>query len=425
MFVVCGFICLCCVVVGYVSSDFGNHPLSHLMQSVFGLHDRSKFEVTCYALAGSDQSTWRDKVELEAEHFKDISLLHASDAAQLIYNDGIHILINLNGYTRGSKNEIFALHPAVVQMQFMGFCGTMGADYINYMIADPQVVPSQYRQFYSEKMIYMPHSYFVNDHKQSAREVLDDGCVSKMDRAKYGISEDKFVFCNFGQLYKIDPVTFASWMSILKRVPNSVLWLLRFPPVAEQNLLAEARKLGVREDQFVFSDVAPKTEHILRGFLADLFLDTPAYNAHTTACDILWAGTPLITVQGDKMASRVAGSILHAAGLDELICEDLATYEEKAVELATDSEKLFAYRRHLEDSRENSALFDTTRWVKNLEAGLFLAWKKHELLTGLSFADAAMAASTGGGHGVAENDDDKYKYLLDNDDITIVEEEQN
>jgi protein O-GlcNAc transferase len=410
---------ICRSVVGYVSSDFGNHPLSHLMQSVFGMHDRSKFEVTCYALTSSDQSVWRDKVEQEVEHFKDISLLHASDAAQLIYNDGIHVLVNLNGYTRGAKNEIFALHPAVIQVQFMGFCGTLGADYIHYMVADPLVVPQQYRQYYSEKMLYMPHSYFVNDHRQSAREVLDDGRVSKMERAKYGISEDKFVFCNFGQLYKIDPVTFASWMSILKRVPNSVMWLLRFPPVAEQNLLAEARKLGVREDQFVFSEVAPKSEHILRGFLADLFLDTPAYNAHTTACDILWSGTPLITVQGDKMATRVAGSILHAAGLDDLICEDLATYEEKAVELALDSEKLYSYRRHLEDSREQSPLFDTLRWVQNLENGFFLAWKKHELLTGLSFAEAAIVAASNSGHGLSDGDEDKYKYLLDSDDIVI------
>jgi len=205
------------------------------------------------------------------EHFKDISLLHAADAAQLIHNDGIHMLINLNGYTKGNNNGIFAFKPASIQIQFMGFCGTMGADYIDYMIADETVIPSQFRQYYTEKMIYMPHSYFLNDHKQSCRYILDQANLPT--RQKYGISDDKFVFCNFGQLYKIDPVTFAVWMSILKRVPNSILWLLSFPPAAQGNILKEA--------------VAPKEEHIQRGYLADLFLDTVVCNAHTTACDIL------------------------------------------------------------------------------------------------------------------------------------------
>lgn len=273
------------IIVGYVSSDFGNHPLSHLLQSVFGLHDRTKFEVTCYALTPTDHSDWRIKIESEVEHFKDISLLHAADAAQLIHNDGIHVLINLNGYTKGNNNGIFAFKPAPIQMQFMGFCGTMGASYIDYMIADEIVIPNQYRQYYSEKIMYMPHSYFVNDHKQSSRSVVDQSNLPT--RQQYGLSDDKFVFCNFGQLYKIDPETLAAWMNILKRVPNSILWLLSFPPAAQSNIIKEAFKLGVREDQLHFTDVVPKEEHIQRGYLADLFLDTVVCNAHTTACDIL------------------------------------------------------------------------------------------------------------------------------------------
>ena len=362
--------------IGYVSSDFGNHPSSHLMQSVYSLHDRSKFDVTCYALTGSDMSSWRKKIESEVETFKDISLLQASDAAQLISNDGIHILINLNGYTKGARNEIFALHPAALQMSYLGFCGTLGAEYIEYMIGDNTSVPSSLRQYYSEKIIAMPHAFLVNDHKQSARYMLTGDKMPS--RSQYGISEDAFVFCCFNQFYKIDPEIFDVWMNMLKRIPNAVLWLLRFPSAGEKYILLEARKRGVRESQIIFSDVVSKEEHIKRGFLADLFLDTPNYNAHTTGTDILWSGTPMLTLIGEKMVSRVSASLLKAIGLDELITSSLEEYEQLAVSLAEDSEKLFAMRRHIENNRETCALFDTTRWVRNLENGLLNAWKRHE-----------------------------------------------
>lgn len=363
--------------VGYVSSDFGNHPLSHLMCSVFGLHNAAKFEVYCYALSTSDRSHWRQKIEDEAEHFIEIGHLHASEAAQVINNDGIHVLINLNGYTKGARNEIFALQPAPIQMSYMGFCGTMGAKYIQYIVADNTVIPPELRQFYQEKVFSMPHTYFVNDHRQSARHLIDVPTGS-VTRAQYGISEDVFVFCNFNQLYKIDPEIFDCWMRMLKRVPNSVLWLLRFPPVGEENILQEARKRGVRDDQIVFSDVVAREEHIRRGFLADLFLDSSLCNAHTTACDIMWSGTPLITLQGEKMASRVASSVLYAAGLDELICTSYSDYEELGVALAEDSNRLYALRQKLERRRMTCAAYDTARWVRNFEQGLALAWRRHE-----------------------------------------------
>lgn len=274
--------------IGYVSSDFGNHPLSHLIQSIFGIHDRVSFEIYCYALNSPDGSTWRKKIEDEVEHFKDISQLHHGDAAQLIHNDGIHILINLNGYTRGCKNEIFALHPAPIQMQYLGFCGTMGSDFIEYIIADDVVIPRHKREFYTEKVLSLPHSYFVTDHRQSSDQILLPPDRDVLNRNKYGIPEDKFVFCNFNQLYKIDPQIFEVWMNLLKRVENSVLWLLRFPPEAEENINIEASRYGIKKDQIIFSDVCPHDEHIGRGYLADLFLDTPSYNAHTTAADILY-----------------------------------------------------------------------------------------------------------------------------------------
>eukprot|EP00981_Chlorochromonas_danica_P001352 scaffold289_cov169-Ochromonas_danica.AAC.13 len=275
--------------IGYVSSDFNNHPLAHLLQSLFGLHDRSKYEVFCYALTPSDGSIYREKIEREVEHFVDVSALHSGEAAQMINHDNVHILINLNGYTKGARTEIFALKPSPIQASFMGFCGTMGADYINYLIADSVAVPRELRPFYHEKILSMPHSYFANDHKQSCVDWVSPEVLTKhgIQRQRYGISEDKFVFCCFNQLYKIDPEIFKVWMRILKRVENSVLWLLRFPAMGEENLRREAAAQGVREDQIIFTDVAPRAEHIMRGYLADLFLDTSACNAHTTACDIL------------------------------------------------------------------------------------------------------------------------------------------
>lgn len=275
--------------IGYVSSDFNNHPLAHLIQSIFTFHDRSKYEVFCYSLSRPDGSIFRHKIEADAEHFVDVSHMHSGEIAQAINHDNIHVLINLNGYTKGARTEIFALRPAPMQMAFMGFCGTMGADYIHYLVADNTVIPKELRGFYHEKVLSMPHSYFLNDHKQSCGDFIDHEALAAqgINRARYGISEDKFVFCCFNQLYKIDPDIFRVWMRILKRVNNSVLWLLKFPAAGEANLLREARAQGVREDQLIFTDIAPRAEHIMRGYLADLFLDTLACNAHTTACDIL------------------------------------------------------------------------------------------------------------------------------------------
>ena len=208
--------------------------------------------------------------------------------------------------------------------------------------------------------------------------MLDAGDSQATTRAYYGVPEDKFVFCNFNQLYKISPEIFDVWCSVLKRVPNSLLWLLRFPNLGEPYIRAEARKRGVKEEQIFFSDVAPKDEHIRRGRLAELFLDTPQCNAHTTGCDILWSGTPMITLKGQKMASRVAASLLHAAELDELVCESLAEYEELAVRLAVQDDEYMRLRSKLEMERDRLPLFDTARWVRNLEEGYRLVWSRHE-----------------------------------------------
>uniref|UniRef100_A0A1D1YG38 protein O-GlcNAc transferase n=1 Tax=Anthurium amnicola TaxID=1678845 RepID=A0A1D1YG38_9ARAE len=359
--------------VGYLSSDFGNHPLSHLMGSVFGMHNRENIQVFCYALSQSDGSEWRQRIQAEAEHFIDVSSMSSDMIAKMINEDKIQILINLNGYTKGARNEIFAMQPAPVQVSYMGFPGTTGATYIDYLVTDEFVSPSRFAHIYSEKLVHLPHCYFVNDYKQRNRDVLDP--ASRHKRSDYGLPEDKFIFACFNQLYKMDPEIFNTWCNILKRVPNSALWLLRFPAAGEMRLRAYAGAQGVRSDQIIFTDVAMKNEHIRRSALADLFLDTPLCNAHTTGTDILWAGLPMVTLPLEKMATRVAGSLCLATGVgEEMIVSSMIEYEEKAVALAANRQKLQALRNKLKAARMTCPLFDTTRWVRNLERAYFKMW---------------------------------------------------
>uniref|UniRef100_A0A803LZH9 protein O-GlcNAc transferase n=1 Tax=Chenopodium quinoa TaxID=63459 RepID=A0A803LZH9_CHEQI len=359
--------------VGYVSSDFGNHPLSHLMGSVFGMHNRENVEVFCYALSPSDGSEWRLRTQSEAEHFVDISSLSSDAIAKLINADNIQILVNLNGYTKGARNEIFAMQPAPVQVSYMGFPGTMGASYIQYLVTDEFVSPSHLSHLYSETLVHVPNCYFVNDYKQKNRDVLDPS--TKPKRSDYGLPEDKFIFGCFNQLYKIDRDIFDTWCNILKRVPNSALWLLRFPAAGETRLRAYAAARGVQPDQIIFTDVAMKGEHIRRSSLADLCLDTPLCNGHTTGTDVLWAGLPMLTLPLEKMASRVAGSLCLATGVgDEMVVYSLREYEEKAVSLALNRQKLQDLTNRLKAARLTCPLFDTARWVRNLERAYFKMW---------------------------------------------------
>ncbi|BBN13590.1 protein O-GlcNAc transferase [Marchantia polymorpha subsp. ruderalis] len=359
--------------VGYVSSDFGNHPLSHLMGSVFGMHNREHVEVFCYALSQSDGSEWRQRISAEAEHFIDVSSLSSDIIAKMIAEDHIQILVNLNGYTKGARNEIFALQPAPIQVSYMGFPGTTGADYIDYLVTDELVSPSKYAHIYSEKLVHLPHCYFVNDYKQKNRDVLDPSIQLK--RSDYNLPEDKFLFACFNQLYKMDPEIFTTWCNILKRVPNSAIWLLRFPAAGENRLRAFAAAQGVRPEQIIFTDVAAKNEHIRRSELADLFLDTPLCNAHTTGTDVLWAGLPMITLPLEKMATRVAMSLCYAAGCGEdMVVSSMHEYEERAVRLAENPTLLKEVTNKLRANRLTSPLFDTARWVRNLERSYFKMW---------------------------------------------------
>lgn len=366
--------------VGYVSSDYNNHPYSHLTQSIYGLHGTGDMvECYCYALTPSDQSVWRNRIEQEAEYFRDISAMTAKESAETIANDGIHVLVNCNGYTKGARTELFALRPAPVQVSFMGFPGTLGAHYIEYFITDVVTSPPEMAsRMHSEALLYHPHSYFVNDHRQTSIAGPAANPAGPLTRAHYGLPENCFLFIMHNQLYKLSPDTFDVWARILKRVPGSKLWLLRFPATGEQRIRAEAAARGLSTDQLIFTEVAGKEEHVARAGLGDLFLDTPTCNAHTTGTDVLYSGVPMITCPGSLFASRVAASLLTAAGVPELIASDMLEYEDLAVELATNRPKLAAIRARIESTRDTTnALFDTRRWVRNVEALYWGAWRNY------------------------------------------------
>jgi protein O-GlcNAc transferase len=362
--------------VGYVASQFGNHPVTQAMASVFSMHDRLRFEVFCYVLGADDDSPWRRQIEEKAEHFKDMSDMTYFESSRLIRSDRIHILVNLDGYMHGSGNQLFAMRPAPIQVSYMGFHATLGADYIDYLIADKVSCPLEYAQFYDEKIVHLPNTFVVADHKQSAQRILDQDKYTA--RADFGLPEAKVVYCCFSQHHKIDPKTFKCWMNILKRVSNSMLWMLHFPSDSHDNLVQEAEALGVKASKLHFTELVPKKQHLERANLADIFLDTPAVNAFTTASDMLWAGTPIITMGGQSMASRVCASMLEASGLKDCVCANMQEYEDKAVDLGTNLDGLWTMRKRLEDTRDTNPLFDTQRTVHALEKAMNAMWNKYE-----------------------------------------------
>ncbi|XP_012279363.1 UDP-N-acetylglucosamine--peptide N-acetylglucosaminyltransferase 110 kDa subunit isoform X1 [Orussus abietinus] len=468
--------------IGYVSSDFGNHPTSHLMQSIPGLHEKQNVEIFCYALSSDDGTTFRAKIARESEHFVDLSQIPCNGkAADRINADGIHILVNMNGYTKGARNEIFALRPAPIQVMWLGYPGTSGASFMDYLITDEVTSPLELASQYSEKLAYMPHTYFIGDHRQmfphlKERLILTDklnlkgkvadnvAVINATDlspmientlvkeirevvvpdaknnkpveislkvaelptttpietmiasgqcqmsvngvvvqngmattqvnnktatgeevpqnivittRQQYGLPEDAVVYCNFNQLYKIDPLTLHMWAYILKHVPNAVLWLLRFPAVGEPNLQATAQQLGLAPGRILFSNVAAKEEHVRRGQLADVCLDTPLCNGHTTSMDVLWTGTPVVTLPGETLASRVAASQLNTLGCPELVARTRQEYQEIAIRLGTDREYLKATRAKVWKARSDSPLFNCKMYAMGMEMLYQKMWERY------------------------------------------------
>ncbi len=346
--------------IGYFSADFRNHPVAALTAELFETHDRSRFELTAFSFGPDTQDAMRRRVERAFDRFLDVRRSSERDTALLARSLGIDIAVDLGGFTRGGRPRIFAMRAAPVQVSYLGYLGTMSADYMDYLLADATIVPVEHQGHYSERIAYLP-SYQPND---STRRIAD----RPFSRSELGLPPVGFVFCCFNAAYKITPDTFASWMRILESVEGSVLWLLADSETARNNLRREAGRRGVDPGRLVFGGRLPHPEYLARYRAADLFLDTLPYNAGTTASDALWAGLPVLTRTGEAFAGRVGASLLNAAGLPELITSSAEQYEKLAVELATRPERLEEFQLRLADRRLSTSLFDIRRFTRHLEA---------------------------------------------------------
>jgi protein O-GlcNAc transferase len=355
------------ITVGYLSNDFRHHPIAHLTGALFGLHNRNEVKVYGYSYGINDGSWYRERIRRDCDKFVDLRHMSFVDAAKRICEDQVDILVDLMGHTTGNRLEICALRPAPIQVSYLGFPGTSGADFFDYLITDIIVTPERHFPYYSEKIVYMPHCYQINDQTQS---------ISKQRylRKDFGLPEDKFVFGSFVQAHKIEPVMFDIWMNVLRDVPESVLWLFSPHEMVANNLRQAAEKRGILTDRLIFAEKLPKDEHLARHRLANLFLDTRIYNGHTSTSDALWAGVPVVTLLGNHFASRVSASILTALGLPELIVSSLEEYQTLAVRLAHQHEALDEIRQRLIRNRKTAPLFDTPRFVLNLEKAYKQMW---------------------------------------------------
>lgn len=355
--------------IAYCSSDYCLHPVSMLTAELFELHNRDAFEVYGFCWSREDGSALRQRVIKGMDHFIRIDQLDDEAAAKLIREHEIDILVDLQGQTLGARANMLAYRPAPIQITYLGLPATTGLPSIDYVIADRFLIPEDQAEFYSEKPLYMPDVYQVCDRKRlNSPPPSRQGC---------GLPPEGFVFCSFNNNYKYTPEVFEAWMAILQRVPESVLWLLSDNAWAEANLRKEAEARGVDAHRIVFSERTSPENYLARYEVADLFLDTFPFNGGTTANDALWMGLPVLTCSGRSFASRMAGALLTAAGLEELITFDLSDYQDKAVALATSPEECARLAEHLKQVREQGALFDTPRFVRNLEARL------QELVAGL------------------------------------------
>ncbi|MCB2074053.1 MAG: tetratricopeptide repeat protein [Novosphingobium sp.] len=356
--------------VGYFSGDFHDHPTLYLMAGLFREHDRSRFEIFAYSYGSVRSGRMRESVANAIEHFVDIADLPDRAAIDLVRGHELDIAIDLKGYTQLSRSRLFARRLAPLQMNYVGYPGTMSADFIDYIVADPVVIPDAERAHYSEEIIRLPNSYQPNDNCQATAQ--DAGA-----RSDFGLPEHGFVFCCFNQNYKMGPREFDIWMRLLGKVKGSVLWLFRSNQWAEENLRREAQARGVHPDRLVFAEKLPHAEHLARHVHADLFVDTFNYNAHTTASDALWAGLPIVTRAGRQFSARVAASLLTAVGLPELITGSEEEYEALILDLATDRERLAAVRAKLAENRLTQPLFDTVRYTRDFESALETVFRQH------------------------------------------------
>lgn len=356
------------LTVGYVSGDFREHAVAFLIAELLELHDRSRFTIIGYS-NGPDRhdQMMRQRLVAGVDRMVDIREMSSLDVARRIHADGVDILVDLSGHTRHSRLEVFALRPAPVQVTYLGYPGTTGADFFDYILVDPVVAPPDQQPYYSERLVHLPDCYQANDRKRPV-------AAGTPSRAECKLPEDGFVFCSFNHAPKITPTIFSVWMRILQAVPKSVLWLLQPEPSAMENLARAAAARGVDPARVVFAPRLPLAYHLTRFRTADLFLDTFPYNAHTTASDSLWVGCPILTCMGETFPSRVAASLLLNTGVPELITRSLEEYERQAIALANAPEKLQEYRNRLETNRDTCAAFDTQRFARNVEQAYQRMW---------------------------------------------------
>ena len=361
--------------IGYFSADFHNHATAFLIAELFERHDRTRFEVHAFSFGPRTNDEMRQRLTAAVDSFIDVRAQSDVEVATLARSLGIDIAIDLKGLTKEHRLGVFAQRAAPIQVNYLGYPGTLGADYIDYLIADPTLIPETDQQHYSEKIVYLPDSYQVSNLK---RQISD----RTFTREELGLPPSGVVFCCFNNNYKILPDTFDGWMRILRQVEGSVLWLLQDNEAAARNLRKEAAGRGIAADRLIFATRLPLADHLARHRLADLFLDTLPYNAHTTASDALWAGLPVLTRIGETFAGRVSPSLLNAIHLPELITSTQADYEKLAVELAINPGRLLQIRRKLERNRLTTPLFDTALFTRHIEEAYAMIHERH--LAGLT-----------------------------------------
>ena len=347
--------------LGYVSADYYGHATTVLCERLFACHDRQDFEVIGISLLTNKNDPTTERLRQIFDAYHEVSNVSDEQAAEVIRALDIDILIDLKGHTQDSKPGIFARYPAPVQVNYLGFPGSMGGNLMDYIIADEYVIPRGYETFYSEKIVRLPGSYQINNNQ---REMASDNSRKE----DHGLPQDGFVFCCFNNNYKITPDVFSIWMRLLSQVPGSVLWLLADNEEATENLKREAAQRGIDPDRIIFAARLGVAEHLARHKHADLFLDTLPINAHTTTSDALWAGLPVLTCTGEAFAARVASSLLHAAGVPELVTHNHADYEALALHLARDADSLKDLRHRLKETRNACDLFNTEKTTRNIEA---------------------------------------------------------
>jgi predicted O-linked N-acetylglucosamine transferase (SPINDLY family) len=354
--------------VAYLSPDFRDHPVAHQAVELFERHDRTRFETYGVCLRAGPESAIRQRLRRAFDHFEEAGERSDPEIARLLADSQIDIAVDLGGYTDEGRTNSLSFRPAPIAVNYLGYPGTLGADYVDYIIADAQVIPPGAEGFYSEKIARLPDCFMPNDTK-------DRASPTPPPRAEAGLPQTGFVFCAFNNAYKIAPQMFDVWMGLLRAVDASVLWLSIGNEKARNNLRAEAEARRVSPERLVFADrIEERGRHLARLGLADLFLDTLPYNAHSTASDILWAGVPLVTCMGRSFASRVAGSLLTAIGAEELIAPDLGAYETLALDLARSPERLAASRANLVRNRTSYPLFDMARLCRHLESAYETMW---------------------------------------------------